>query len=271
MTTACRLPVDHVGILGDAIAPLKRDWEALGFRVAGPEELIGIGDDGEPGGLGQFSAHVMFAKGYIELTAVERPSPDHHLARFLDSGGGLRLVILAADDIEARRATLEARGLAPGPVSEAARDIHYGAGGTARFRWFPVAADACPEVLMACVRHETPGLVFQPAVAEHPNTATGITRLLYRGRSLPDGYAALAADEGIALEARPVAAMIDLFGDAIDGCPPFAGLGVAVRDPQAAAAVLTANAVPFRRVPQGLAVAPDRAGGVGVVFEPERL
>lgn len=270
MTTACRLPVDHVGILGDAIAPLKRDWEALGFRVAGPEELIGIGEDGESRGLGQFSAHVMFAEDYIELTAVERPSPGHHLARFLDSGGGLRLVILAADDIESRRATLETRGLAPGPVSEAARDIHYGAGGTARFRWFPVAAEACPEVLMACVRHETPEIVFQQEVARHPNTATGITRLLYTGERLPDGYAALAADEGMALEARPVAAMTDLFGDAVEGCPPFAGLGVSVRNPQAAADTLTANGVPFRRVPEGLAVAPDRTGGVGVLFEPER-
>jgi hypothetical protein len=270
VTTACRLPVDHVGILGEAIAPLKRDWEALGFRVVGPEELIGIGEDGEPRGLGQFSAHVMFAEDYIELTAVERPSPDHHLGQFLGRGDGLRLVILAADDIESRRAALEARGLAPGPVSEAARDIHYGAGGTARFRWFPVAAEACPDVLMACVRHETPEIVFQPTVAQHPNTATGITRLLYTGERLPDGYAALAADEGMTLEARPVAALAALFGDGVEGCPPFAGIAVAVRDPQAAAAVLTANAVPFRQVPEGLAVAPDRAGGVGVVFEPER-
>jgi len=270
VTAACRLPVDHVGILREAIAPLKRDWEALGFRVVGPEELIGIDAAGEPRGLGQFSAHVMFEQDYIELTAVERPSPDHHLARFLGRGGGLRLVILAAADIESRRAALQARGLAPGPVSEAARDIRYGAGGTARFRWFPVAAEACPDVLMACVHHETPEIVFQPAVAQHPNTATGITRLLYTGERLPDGYAALAANEGVALEARPLAAMTVLFGDSLDGCPPFAGLAVAVRDPQAAAAVLTANAVPFRRGPEGLAVAPDRAGGVGVVFEPER-
>jgi len=270
VTAPCRLPVDHVGILGDAIAPLKRDWQALGFRVVGPEELIGIDAAGEPRGLGQFSAHVMFAEDYIELTAVERPSPGHHLARFLGRGGGLRLVILAADDIESRRSALERRGLAPGPVSEAARDIHYGAGGTARFRWFPVAAEACPDVLMACVRHETPQIVFQPQVARHPNTASGISRLLYTGQRLPDGYAALAADEGVALEARPLAAMTDLFGAAVDGCPPFAGLGVAVGDPRAAADVLTANAVPYRRVPEGLAVAPDRAGGVGVVFEPER-
>ncbi len=269
MTAACCLPVDHVGILGEAIAPLKRDWQALGFRVVGPEELIGIDGAGEPRGLGQFSAHVMFDKNYIELTAVERPSPGHHLTRFLDSGGGLRLVILAADDIESRRAALQARGLAPGPVSQAARDIHYGGGGTARFRWFPVAADACPDVLMACVRHETPDIVFQPEVARHPNTASGITRLLYTGERLPAGYAALAAEEGVALEARPVAALTELFGDSLGGCPPFAGLAVSVRDLQAAAAALTANAVPFRRVPAGLAIAPEYAGGVGVVFEPE--
>lgn len=269
MTAACRLPVDHVGILADAIAPLKRDWEALGFRVVGPEELVGIGDDGKPRGLGQYSAHVMFADDYIELTAVERPTPGHHLARFLDAGGGLRLIILAADDIDAAHAALDARGLAPGPVSAAARDIHYGEGGRARFRWFPAAAEACPEVLMACAQHETREIVFQPAVARHPNTAWGISRLLYTGERLPEGYLRLAADEGVAVEARPAAAMAALFGPAAAGCPPFAGLGVFVRDLATAAAALEANGVPCARVPEGLAVSPDRAGGVGVLFEPE--
>ncbi len=269
MTTCCRLPVDHVGVLADGIAALKQDWESLGFRVVGPEELVGIGDDGEPRGLGQYSAHVMFADDYIELTAVERPTPGHHLARFLDAGGGLRLIILAAADIDAAHATLDARGLAPGPVSAAARDIHYGEGGTARFRWFPVAAEACPQVLMACATHETREIVFQPEVARHPNTAAGISRLLYTGERLPEGYIRLAADEGVALEARPASAMAALFGPAAADCPPFAGIGVFVRDIGAAAAALEANGVPCVRVPEGLAVPPDRAGGVGVLFEHE--
>ncbi|NBC21969.1 MAG: hypothetical protein GVY21_00685 [Gammaproteobacteria bacterium] len=269
MTAGCRLPVDHVGILADAIAPLKRDWEALGFRVVGPEELVGIGEDGKPRGLGQYSAHVMFADDYIELTAVERPTPGHHLARFLDAGRGLRLIILAADDIDSMRARLDEEGLAPGPVNAAARDIRYGAGGTARFRWFPVAAEACPEALVACAYHETPEIVFQPEVARHANTACGISRMLYTGEHLPAAWAGLAADEGVAVEARPLAVMSALFGPAVADCPPFAGIGVFVRDPEAAAAALEASGIPYARVAEGLAVAPDRAGGVGVLFEPQ--
>ena len=121
---ACTLEVDHVGVLGPSIRALAAAWERLGFRVVGPEELMGVGDDGEPRGMGQFSAHVMFPDDYIELTAVEKPAPEHHLAQFRDAAAGLRLLILGTNDIDARHAACASAGLAPAPVQRAAREIH---------------------------------------------------------------------------------------------------------------------------------------------------
>ena len=70
-----RLDVDHIGILGADIDALVDEFRGLGFSIVGPAELTAIDADGTQRGLGQHSAHIMFADTYIELTSVVEPLP----------------------------------------------------------------------------------------------------------------------------------------------------------------------------------------------------
>ena len=110
-----RLPVDHVGILGASASRMAECWRRLGFHVVGPADLKS-GARGDEQELGQRSAHIMFPGDYIELTSVNPPRPDHHLARFFDRPLGIRLMILASRDIGSDHHRCQQAGLEPGDV-----------------------------------------------------------------------------------------------------------------------------------------------------------
>lgn len=268
MTGRCRLEVDHVGILGARIGTLAEAYRRLGFQVVGPAELVAVDEEGRETGLGQQSAHVMFGNSYIELMAVTRPSPEHHLARFLDRPQGLRLLILGSADLRSQRERCDSAGLAPGPVQTASRLIHYGERGVAKFEWFALAGDRYPEALVAYVRHRTPEIVFQEAAAIHENGAFGLSRLVIAGDAVPERYRRLASDAGgIVLEARPPEAVEALSGATPSSGPPFALLGILVKDVPATERALSRNGVRCRRDGDRLLVAPEDAGGVGLMLE----
>ncbi len=268
MTIACRLNVDHVGILAASIGSLVSNYRKLGFRVIGPADLKAVDEGGKARSLGQQSAHIMFADTYIELTAVSAPAPGHHLSAFLDGSDGLRLLILRATDIESSRRRCADAGLDPGAIQKATREIGYGKPGTARFRWFALPVSKYPEALVCFVQHETFETVFQRRVTDHQNGATGLSRILVAGDSVPERYMTLGRDEsGTAIESRPSTKLEALFGTGASGCPPFAGLGIAVADLDATRRFLTDNGIPHQLVGRALAVAPEHAGGVGLLFE----
>lgn len=262
------LPVDHVGVLGASIEALTGAWRRLGFTIVGPEELLAVDDEGRETGLGQYSAHVMFEHDYIELTAVERPTPGHHLAHLLREAAGLRLLILGCPAIGAARSACEREGLSPGPVQSAAREIRYGTTGTAHFRWFSLPAGDWPDALVAYVQHETPETVFQPCVSRHANGACGLSRVLYRGERLPPALRALSAPAATVIEARAAPRLAALFGDGILDTPPLAGLGIRVESATVARELLAEAGVDYRESDEGIAVPPAAAGGVGLLLEP---
>ncbi len=262
------LPVDHMGVLGTSIEALTGAWRRLGFTVVGPEELRGVDETGHETGLGQYSAHVMFENDYIELTAVERPTPGHHLAHWLGEAEGLRLVILGCPSIDVARSACERAGLAPGPVQSAARQIRYGSPATAQFRWFPLPARDWPEALVAFVQHETRDAVFQPAVCRHANGARGLSRVFYRGERLPEGFKALSAPSATVIEARPAKRLAELFGNGILDTPPLAALGIRVANGSVTREHLAAAGVDYTESEEGIAVPPSATGGVGLLLEP---
>lgn len=268
MTDSCRLDVDHVGILASSIDGLVGCYRKLGFRVIGPADLKAVDEGENIRPLGQQSAHIMFADTYIELTAVSAPSPGHHLSAFLDGPDGLRLLILRATDVESSRQRCADAGLDPGPIQKASREIAYGNAGTARFRWFALPVRKYPEALFCFVQHDTFETVFQPEVASHENRATGLSRIILAGDSVPGRYLALDTDgNGTVMESRPSEALDALFGAGISGCPPLAGLGIAVADIEATRRFLSGNGIPHQLVDRALAIAPAHAGGVGLLFE----
>ena len=252
-----KLPLDHVGVLGPDIRALVEEFRDLGFNVVGPEELKAVDADGVERSLNQHSAHVMFADSYIELTSVTRATPDHHLAAYLRPPWGLRLLILGSDDIDSSRARAESNGLAPGAVQHAQREIQYGSGGTARFRWFALPSEGGGEALVACAQHDTPERVFQPVACAHRNSATTITTLYARDSETTALLAPLAGRNGIDV--------IELAGRAGEVMtPPLAGLRIAVTRLSDARENLARRGKVATSVADGVAVALDC--GLVIVF-----
>jgi len=188
------LAVDHAGFVTRDLEALVGLFEALGFTVTAPAEL-----EGPAGRLGQRSAHVVLDRGYLELTAPTGEAPDNHLYPLLAQREGVRILVLGCADAGRALQHLDRRLLAHAQVQEAERDIDYGAGGRARFRWFALDAAAFPEALVACAEHLTPERVFDPAVTRHANGTRALAAALI---ALPAGaepnpaYGALAAAMG---------------------------------------------------------------------------
>lgn len=247
-----RLDLDHIGILGPDIHALVDEFRGLGFAIVGPKELTAIDSDGRRRGLGQHSAHIMFADTYIELTAVTDPAPEHHLSRYLDTPAGVRLLILGCERIDDCRQAYVEQGLRPGPVQRATRRIDYGVPGEARFSWFGLPAGDWPEALIACVAHETRELVFQEAVTRHANGATALTALFVKGGDTLGRLQPLAADAGA-----------EVLVDERDGAE-ITGIGLRVTDLASTSAALAKRGIATRTVGDSLAV--DTQAGVRLHF-----
>lgn len=181
------LAVDHLGLVVPDVAPAIDFFRTRGFALTEPTPL-----QGDRGPLGQVSAHLMLPNAYLEISAPI-PGAGNHLDPYLARGPGLRILALASDDIVRDHARLDATGLAAGPPRPSARRVALAAGpATARFEWFPLRADAWPEVLVAVVRHLTPEIAFAPELCRHPNGAVRLSDVVAEG----DWSAAATAYDG---------------------------------------------------------------------------
>ena len=259
-----RLQIDHVGVLGPAIDQLVDEYRRLGFTIIGPAELSAVDAHGNRVGLGQHSAHIMFDSSYIELTAVPDASPAHHLTHFLEPPWGMRLLLPACHDIDAVRATCAERGLNPTPVRAATRDLDYNPGKEAKFRWFGLAAEDWPDVLVAYVSHQTPELVFDPDVSRHANGACGLSGLYYVADALPDRYAHLESGGPHSICLIKPDDASGFFGFDVSGTTPFAGIGIATGDLASTLDLIERSGAPYKLI--GGACVVQTTTGLCLVF-----
>jgi hypothetical protein len=129
--------------------------------------------------VGQRSVHVMFADSYLELTAVSPGALPEHLRPYLDRSG-LIILALRVDHAATAHQRLLATPLTLTAACRSERPVAYAAPaaqGMAAFCWFMCAATEFPEMLVCFVEHLTPDLVFQPAVCQHDNGASGLARV----------------------------------------------------------------------------------------------
>lgn len=259
---------------------MRAAFESLGFRPTDPKPLMSRDPaTGAAVPLDQWSCHVVFERGYLELSAVTSPSADHHLARY---GAGLQICAFGTADVSAAHAQCRAADIRVGAAQWAAREIRYGQRhGDARFHWFMIDPADAPEGLLCYVEHATPELVYQPEVQHHPNGARALTllgivppaddwaaavarysRVLGRpGVSVGPGHWEFRlADSRVALYQGDVA--IGLFGERARAVSSaFAVVGVEVADLDAAARRLANNGVQFEAREAWLLVPPGAACG----------
>jgi hypothetical protein len=207
--------IDHLGLVVADVEPVVHCLRQNGFAVSDPEAL-----QGESGPLGQVSAHCVFANAYLEISAPT-PGSGNHLEALLARGPGWRLLLFRAGDDAPERASLDAAGVASGPLREASRAVRLPGGArTARFRWFELP-DLLPGVLAGFVEHRDPDIVFAPALSRHPNGATRLEAVLFGAGSEPiaalPGAPGAASPRALFNPAAPQA----ISGLAIGGCAPL--------------------------------------------------
>jgi hypothetical protein len=246
-----KLELDHLGFACRDLGALLRVFEVLGFAATPPQPLMTVDEQGEARPLGQTSAHLVFGRTYIELSAVPDPAAGNHLEPFLARYEGLHIIAFRGGDLESRRLSLARAGLSPTTTAHARRGIGYGElHGEAHFHWFMLPAAQSPEGLVCVVDNQSPDLVYQPSVQSHPNGALDLCGLIL---CVDDLAAAMRRWQGLLGPAAQdgEGSAIFALGNAtlrlvrpavlVDGCPPYAppavpciaGLDVRVRDPGA--------------------------------------
>lgn len=198
--------LDHVGIIGSSIQSLRQEWQAKGFFVTDPEELMAVDSiTGRRVSLGQHSCHIILEQGYIELTAVNTVTPSHHLFPWIRGRDALGIIAMGTDEIERVQSRLLDAKVPVGPLAHASRSIHYGTQrGDASFKWFALSAESTPEALLCFVRNERPNLIYQPEVQCHPNGARALESVIicsHEPEVLARQYSAYVAS--IAIETQP--------------------------------------------------------------------
>jgi hypothetical protein len=179
--------LDHLVILGGELEDAVAGYEELGFRVTpGGEHSDGL----------TRNALVPFVDGtYLELVAFIDPDDERDNVwgwrQFLRTGGGLVDYCAASDDLtaDARRLVEEGFGL-DGPDA-GGRTLPDGT----EIRWKSVRVRQEGRRVPFLIEDETPRRMRVPSgpSAEHPNGATGVSRLLISAWNATEYRRALAA------------------------------------------------------------------------------
>lgn len=267
------LQLDHIGFLTASLEHSIAAWRRLGFSVTSPRVLWQTaGAETVPRSLGQSSAHVMFNRTYLEITAINDADPAHHLAPWRRAVEAPAILALAAAEPVTVQQGLRAAGHAVSAPGVALRQIEYGAHrGEARFEWFMWQRHESPEWLVCVLRHLTPELVFQSAVQEHANGALELSEVYQSVGAAPSaGLRFASAADGVRLLSEGEFDKwleLDMSAAAVHAASTArVALRVVVRDVAAAGVCLQSAGVDWAQTAQGLRIAPEDAGGAWLLL-----
>ena len=187
------IPIDHIGYGVKELYATIELFKRLGFSPTREKELMARDPEtGEFYPLGQLSAHVVFEKGYIELSAPTWKIKNNHLIPFVERCPGIHILAVATSDVEKQHQSCRKCYQDLAAVAQASRKIEYGKNrGKARFKWFPLPGDDFPEGIVCFVEHLTRDLVFQSEVLSHPNEVSalaGVTLFSRNPKETEDKY-----------------------------------------------------------------------------------
>jgi hypothetical protein len=178
--------VDHVMICVPDLSRGIDAYQRIGFHIY---------PGGAHTGRATHNAIAFTGEEYIEVlslrdrAAVAAGGPDESLARYLDEGGGFRVVALQSDDLVVDVAAMRGRGVDVGEIRDGGRRTPAGQ----ELRWraaFLGGADAPPIFI---IQHLTPLAERRrqvPKAGDHPNGALRVERVYI---AVPDVTAAARA------------------------------------------------------------------------------
>lgn len=282
------LSLDHVGaIVRDLDAGAER-WRRLGFLLSPRSPQMGFDKATgrtEPWATSNHCA--VFGEGYLELIGVTDPDRFNPWQRFLDRFEGVHITALRCANADRAYAEISTRtdGVAP-PLDRRRQAPYRGGTREMRFRNIFSRDEAFPEGRFIVIEHQTPELIWQEELMEHPNGAVGLAEVHLVAREPEPTVARIAALTGVPSEQTPegtrrftmpgggtlevltVEAYAHRFGDVSPPpSPSVAACTIGVRDLDAASrAVEAGGVVPDRRSEAGFSVAPSDANGVRLLF-----
>lgn len=274
------LGLDHAVVRVDDLDRAAADFERMGFTLT-PRGRHSLGTENHC---------LMFGFDYLELLWVP-PGVEAPFYADLPAGGeAMTGLALKSDDAAALRAAWDEAGLEPLPMLEFVRPVELddGARRDAKFRVVALPAARTPGGRAFACQHFTPELVWRPGRRRHPNTVTGINKVviatadpaatgLLWGRvfdvprhPIPGGIAInTGAAPVVALTPEALARQLPgVTLPALTGPATYAVVYLSTGDLAVAASVLRAGGLQPVALPDGsLALGPAEAHGVALVFK----
>lgn len=268
------LTLDHVGVVFDDLDDARRLYEALGFTLAPRSMHAG---NLEPGGpvvpWGSGNHCIMLERGYIELVGLVDRRKYSNIKPLLDRHAGAHIIAFRTQDSARAYERLVADGIKARPAAKLEREIDEPPGAKVAFSNIYFDPEQLPEAYFIVIRHETPKLMWKPALLSHPNTAVSLETVTV---VVADAECSAVADKlgrafpattGNGEPALRVVAAGDWRAPLPGELPCVAAYSVGVRDLDACRGVLTAAGVEFATIGDAaVVVAPERCGGAEVTF-----
>lgn len=279
--------LDHIGIAAPDLDAAGATYERLGFRLTPLQQQSGpLAPGGPVVRWGSANRCAMLEQGYLEIIGIADPGLyDNQLGQFLARYHGIHILALGVGDAEGQVKRLRDAGLAVPGVRPMQRKVATPTGeDQVRFKRVPLV-DA-QEGRIQLIEHETPDLMWQDHLLDHPNRVVALTETVLCVADLPAAEDRFRHLTGI-VPLRHGAARIFAFAtgrlvlcdpsslaEVAPGVTPptlpwFAGFSVATDDGNTAIRrLLETNGVPFAAHGAVLVVPAAAACGAACRFQP---
>ena len=175
--------LDHVGIAFHDLNDAESLYQRLGFHLTPRSIHSGtLTPDGPvvPMGSGNYCA--MLNDGYIELLGTVDHTRPSFSSKMLNRYQGAHIIAFGCPDAEQAYARLKEQEPRTQPPSVLERDAAFGPHNEtlkrARFRNIYLEDGVFPGARLIFIEHQSPQVLWQPHLLQHPNTAQGLTEVV---------------------------------------------------------------------------------------------
>lgn len=274
------LSLDHVGFMVRDLDAGEVRWRKLGFRLAPRSPQMGKTPDAAMAPWATSNHCAMFERGYLELIGITDPTQFNPWSPFLDRFEGIHITAFRCAEADSAYAALSQRTDGFDPPLQRRRDAPYG-DGTREFRFRNIFSQDAryPEGRFIVIEHQTPEVIWQPALMTHPNGAVAFDEVVFVADPVAPTLQRLAAITGempragwMALSGGGAVSVLDPgdYAARFEGAVPpdmpcVAAVVVAVEDLTKSRACLDSNAVPYRPGDADTVWVPAAAANGGIV------
>lgn len=276
--------LDHVGYIVRNLDAGAAIWERLGFLLSPVSPQMGLNEAGEFEPWATANRCAVFETGYLELIGVHRPGLKNPWTQQLARFEGAHIAAFRVESADATYASMgEGAGWFAPPVQRR-RDAPYFADGAwgqreMRFRNIFSHPDTVTEARYIIIEHQTPEVLWQPALLNHPNGARAFRHMRFvaaasdacherlRLLGLSNGGGLYTCRNGGQVEcATPQDFQARYAGEGINAEAAIGSCTIEVDDLDRTRALLRSNDVPFHDGDGRIWLSPAYAAGTILEF-----